>query len=235
MSIYDYTSPSDMYRAMAAALVSTGETAVRARGVFHLVLNGGSTPVGLYTVLRKHHVQSDIWPQTQFWFGDERSVPPDDPGSNYSQARDKLLEPLEIAESQVRRMKGELEPVEAAVHYSELLRRAAGSGRSWPRFDLVLLGLGKDGHTASLFPGSVEPEGAAVVAVTADYDGRPAERVSLTSAVINDARRIFWMVTGTEKAGIVERVLNGPRDPANIPAQRIAPARGDVDWWLSIS
>jgi 6-phosphogluconolactonase len=149
-------------------------------------------------------------------------------------ARELLLDPLGIEPSQVRRIKGELDPVEAAVHYTELLRRAAGPGRGWPRFDLVLLGLGKDGHTASLFPGSMTPEDAVVVAATADYEGRPVERVSMTPAAINSARHVFFMVVGVEKGEIVERVVNGTYDPEQIPAQRIKPLNGEIVWWLNV-
>jgi 6-phosphogluconolactonase len=199
-------------------------------------LNGGGTPVGLFDVLRTEPIsRSEFWRATQFWWGDERSVSPDSDGSNYRMARELLLDPLGIEPSQVRRIKGELDPVEAAIHYTEILRRAAGPGRGWPRFDLVLLGLGLDGHTASLFPGSVVPDGAAALAASADYAGRPSERVSLTPAVINSARHIFWMVVGADKAEIVDRVLNGPQDPDRIPAQRIQPEEGESVWWLALN
>jgi 6-phosphogluconolactonase len=221
-----------MFLAMASDLVSRARSAIADRGVFQLVLDGGSTPAGLFAVLRSDPFRrSEIWPRTQFWWGDERSVPPDDGGSNYRMAREQLLDPLGIEESQVRRIKGELDPVEAAVHYTELLRRAGAPGRGWPRFDLVLLGLGLDGHTASLFRGSVEPVGAAAFAVTAHYGDRPSERVTLSSAVLNSAREVWIMVVGEEKREIVERVTAGPRDPVELPAQRIV---GEVVWWVSL-
>lgn len=225
-----------MFSAMAAALMDIAAESIARRGVFHFVLNGGGTPVGLFDALtREPHRSSEIWRRTNFWWGDERCVDPDAPGSSYGMAKELLLDPLGIEPSQVRRIKGELEPVEAAVHYTELLRRAGSPGRGWPRFDLVLLGLGLDGHTASLFPGSVEPEGAAAMAVNAHYAGRPAERVSLTSAVFNSARNVFFMVVGEEKSEIVVRVLDGPMDPEMIPAQRIDPVDGELTWWTCFS
>jgi 6-phosphogluconolactonase len=230
-----FESPEEMFSAMAVDLETHARAAIAGRGVFHLVLNGGSTPAGLFEILRSETFRSsEIWQRTQFWWGDERSVSPEDPGSNYLLARDQLLDPLGIEPSQVRRIKGELDPVEAAVHYTELLRRAAGPARGWPRFDLVLLGLGLDGHTASLFPGSVEPEGAAALAVTAHYGNRPSERVTLTSAVFNSARNVYFMVVGEDKTEIVERVLYRPRDPENLPAKRIMPEDGELVWWLCL-
>jgi len=235
LEILNFDTPEKLFSEMAVKLDATARTAISERGVFHFVLNGGGTPAGLFDVLRREpHRSAEIWRAARFWWGDERSVAPDSEGSNYRMARELLLDPLGIEASQVRRIKGELDPVEAAVHYTELLRRAAGPGRGWPRFDIVLLGLGKDGHTASLFPGSKTPEGAAVVAATADYEGRPVERVSLTPAAINSARHVYFMVVGDEKVEIVERVLNGPRDPVSIPAQRIRPEGGALVWWLCL-
>ncbi|HUF38637.1 MAG TPA: 6-phosphogluconolactonase [Anaerolineales bacterium] len=229
-----FDHPEKLFSDMAAELEAIATAAIAERGVFQLVLNGGSTPSGLFEVLRSGAYRgSDAWRATQFWWGDERSVRPGAGGSNYRMAREQLLDPLEIEPSQVRRIKGELDSVEAAVHYTELLRRAAGPGRGWPCFDLVLLGLGLDGHTASLFPGSVEPEGAAAIAVTAHYGDRPSERVSLSSAVFNSARNVFFMVVGEEKKEIVERVLDGPYEPELLPAQRIRPLAGEVAWWLN--
>jgi 6-phosphogluconolactonase len=228
-----FNKPENLFSKLAAELESIARASIAERGVFRLVLNGGGTPAGLFRALTGEPYRSSaIWQATQFWWGDERSVAPDSEGSNYRMAREQLLDPLGIEPSQVRRIKGELDPVEAAVHYTELLRRDAGPGRGWPRFDLVLLGLGLDGHTASLFPGSDEPDGAAAMAVTAHYGDRPSERVTLSSGVINAARNIFWMVVGAEKAEVVERVLNGPEDPVKLPAQRIRAEEGGVVWWV---
>ena len=231
-----FDQPDRLFESMAAELADIARLAVDRRGVFRLVLNGGSTPVGLFAILRSDPYRSEaFWKSTEFWWGDERCVPPDDPGSNYKLAAEQLLGSLEIEPAAVRRIRGELSPRAAAADYAGVLAAAAEDGRTWPRFDLVLLGLGLDGHTASIFPGSPETDpGVGAIAVTADYQDRPSERVSLTPAAINSARHIFWMVVGEEKAGIVDQVWNGPHDPERIPAHRIRPEEGEMVWWVAL-
>jgi 6-phosphogluconolactonase len=162
--------------------------AVAARGAFFVALAGGSTPRPLYR--RLVDLDALPWPETHVFWGDERTVPPDHPESNYHQARELLLDHVPVPAAQVYRIQGELDPVSAAEAYAQTLLAAAAAGEAWPRFDLVLLGLGSDGHTASLFPGSTYPveEMQPTVAVSADYGNRPAGRVSLTPPVFNSAR-----------------------------------------------
>ncbi|MFO7661491.1 MAG: 6-phosphogluconolactonase [Chloroflexota bacterium] len=222
----------------AAALpfvVASLESAVQSRGLATFVLSGGSTPQALYRRLAAEPNLLD-WRRVHLFWGDERLVPPDDEESNYGQAHATLIEHVPVPAAHVRRIKGELAAAEAAGHYACVLRdfRAThdpGAPHSWPRFDLVLLGLGEDGHTASLFPGSspaVEP----VIAVTGDYGGRPANRVSLTPLVLNDARQIFFLAGGAGKAEAVACTIEGPPDPEQLPAQRIRPRNGEVRWFL---
>lgn len=220
--------------AAAAALVERGRAALKVRGIFRLALNGGGSPQRLFEILGSPRYRSlPLWQSTAFFWGDERLVPPHEPGSNYKQAQESFLASLGVLPERVHRIRGELQAGEAARAYARLLKREADPGLDWPRFDLVLLGLGVDGHTASLFPGSPPaPSGVAVQAVSADYDGRPAGRITLTPQVFNSARALFWIVPGAPKAGIVKRVLRGEPDPAAIPAQRINLAGGTTTWWL---
>jgi 6-phosphogluconolactonase len=198
-----------------------------------MVLSGGSTPQALFSLLAVSPYQSQLpWPQTHIFWADERLVPPDDPGSNYYHAEQLLLDHVPVPTANIRRIKGELPPETAVLHYTDQLRRFAAHGRSWPRFDLVLLGMGSDGHTASLFPGSLTEEEPhiAVKAVTAHYEDRPSQRITLTPAVFNDARHVLFLITGANKAGTLSAVLHGPRDLTKLPAQRIQPISGTLTW-----
>jgi len=205
---------------------------VAARGTFFTALSGGGTPLALYRKLALAPLCDTLpWERTQVFWGDERCVPPNDDESNYHQAWDAWLSQVPIPAENIHRAKGELQPAFAAEDYAAQLRRSAASGLDFPRFDLVLLGLGADGHTASLFPGSPESADPPVLVVTADYQGRPADRITLTPRVFNAARNVAFLAVGQEKARAVSATLEGPRDPIVHPAQRIQPSQGKV-WWL---
>lgn len=218
----------------AHVIVTLGREAVQERGRFLLVLSGGDTPLPLYRRLAAEPCRSEaFWPQTSIFWGDERLVPPDDPGSNYLHAHQEMLAHLPIPAGQICRVRGELAVSEAAADYARQLARYAEPGRLWPRFDLVLLGLGSDGHIASLFPAASEPDYAgAVMAVTASYEGRPAARLTMTPPVFNSARRILLLALGAGKAEAVAGTLQGVPDPARRPGQRLHPEDGQVTWYL---
>lgn len=204
---------------------------VETRGRFSVALSGGSTPTALYRLLAEEPYRQQIpWQQAHLFWSDERCAPPDDPGSNYRLADETLISRVPIPPQNVHRLRGELEPEAAARAYARELRHFFDSPQ--PRFDLILLGLGKDGHTASLFPASpalTETERPAV-AVEAHYQARPAHRLTLTLPAINAARRVWFLVTGSDKAGIVRAVLAGP--PNRLPAQLIHPTAGRLTWLL---
>jgi 6-phosphogluconolactonase len=218
---------------MAAAeiFVAAAVQAVFARGRFLAVLSGGGTPSGLYRLLSEEPYREEVgWEKTFVFWGDERCVPPGDEGSNYHQAYETLLRHVPIPDENVQRIKGELEPGEASDGYAQILKIFAAPGLDWPRFDLVLLGMGADGHTASLFPGSPVEVASPTLAVTANYQGRPAQRVTLTPAVFNSARLVLFLATGKEKSESLHRVLRDGPMPEQYPAQRIHPADGQVIW-----
>jgi 6-phosphogluconolactonase len=211
--------------------------AVHSRGVASFVLAGGGTPLAVYRALsRPPYAETVPWESVHFFWGDERLVPPDDPGSNYRAAWESLLSRVPVADAHIHRIRGELDDAAAAADYATQLRDWAathdpGAPRPWPRFDLVLLGLGADGHTASLFPGSpVEADGP-VMAVTAEYEGRPAGRVTLTPPALNDAYHVAFLVSGSSKAQAVYQTLHTD-NPAHYPAQRIRLKTGRVTWLL---
>jgi 6-phosphogluconolactonase len=218
---------------MAAAeiFVEAAAQSISARARFLAALSGGSTPADLYRLLAAEAYREKVnWAKTYVFWGDERCVPPDDARSNYHQAYETFLQHIPIPDANIQRIKGELEPAEASDDYARTLKRFAAPGLGWPRFELVLLGLGADGHTASLFPGSQVEASSSTLAVTAHYRGRPAQRVTLTPPVFNSARKVLFLVTGEDKAATLARVLDGVFIPEQLPAQRIRPIAGQVTW-----
>lgn len=227
---------ADLTEPASERVIQSLDEAIHSRSVASLVLSGGSTPLALYRRLAAAPDRLD-WSRVHLFWGDERLVPPDDAGSNYGQAEQTLIRHLPVPASNVHRVMGELPAAVAVAAYTAELHDFAtahdpGASNPWPRFDVVLLGLGEDGHTASLFPGSPVDVVAPVIAVTADYGGRPAQRVTLTPPVFNDARQVIFLAGGHGKARAVEQTLQGPHDPHRLPAQRIRPRRGTVHWYL---
>lgn len=225
-------------RVAAERFAAIATEAVETRGRFIVALCGGGTPQTLYRLLAQLPYRDRLpCAQTHFFWGDERCVPPDHSENNYGQVQLALLSRLAIPPENIHRVKGELEPALAAQEYAAELRHLArgDEGLAWPRFDLVLLGMGSDGHTASLFPGPVTAAELyqPTLAVTAHYQGRPANRVTLTPSVFNSARNILFLVTGADKAEALAAVLTGPFDPEHWPAQRIQPERGSVVWFIN--
>lgn len=198
-----------------------------------IALAGGNTPRGAYELLATPQYSAHIaWARLDVYFGDERCVPPDDSQSNARMANDALLSHVPIPKDSIFRMKGELAPPVAADTYAQLLReRFAGQ----PRLDLILLGAGPDGHTASLFPGS-DPFLEDAALVRAVYVEKMSMwRITLTPRVLNAARRVAFTVTGAEKATAIAAVRDGAENPVLLPAQVIAPEDGELLWILDTS
>ena len=176
------------------AFTEIANEAIQQRGRFLVALSGGNTPMKLYEKLA---VEKLDWAHMHFFWGDERCVPTDDPGNSYGQAKKVLFD--KVNATNIHRVNSDLEPAQAAIEYANTLKGFSESPLDWPRFDLVLLGMGDDGHTASLFPGSPVDVDTPTLAVVANYQGRPANRVTLTQNVINDARNIFFSQQGSAK------------------------------------
>lgn len=217
-------------RAAAELFAKQAARSITERGRFLVALNGGSTPTRLLQLLAADFQEPVNWSRVHIFWGDERSVPPDDPGSSYGQAYQSLLRAVPIPEANVYRIKGELGPAEAAKEYSLTLGEFAVPPAQWPRFDLVYLGMGEDGHTASLFPGSPLHESEPAIPVTAHYQDRPSERVTLTPPVFNSARMVVFLASGAKKATTLAEVLSDRYNPEQYPAQRIQPEDGRLIW-----
>jgi len=216
--------------AAAARFVAAAEDAIASQGQFIVALSGGSTPRDTYLRLGTEALVSKVmWSRVQVLWGDERCVPPDHVDSNYRMARETLLDRVPVPAANVHRIHGEDDPATAAEAYEAtlraLLRTPAGA-----RIDLVLLGLGEDGHTASLFPGSAAVHERTRWVMAARASAASVWRITLTPAVINAAAEVLFLVSGGAKAGILRRVLEGPRRPLELPAQAIAASNGRVRW-----
>jgi 6-phosphogluconolactonase len=217
-------SAAALAEAAAGHFVAAAGDAIDSHGQFVVALSGGSTPRDTYRRLGTDALVSGVmWSRVQVLWGDERCVPPDHAESNYRMARETLLERVPVPAANVHRIHGEDDPATAAAAYEATLRALA-------RIDLVLLGLGDDGHTASLFPGSAAIQEQTRWVMAAHAPAASMWRVTLTPAVINAAAEVLFLVSGGAKAGILRRVLEGPRRPQELPAQAIVPSNGRVRW-----
>jgi 6-phosphogluconolactonase len=199
---------------------------------FNICLSGGSTPTASYELLATRFKLSVDWREVRFFWGDERCVPPENPLSNFGVANQALLSKLGLRPDQLHRIKGELPPAEGATQYEEDLRESFGIDEGeFPRFGLILLGLGDNAHTASLFPGDGALKEEHRLAVAVEVDAEPKNRITLTAPLINNADRVMFLVSGKGKAEAVRNIF-GPRDPDRFPAQLIAPTQGQLIWLL---
>ena len=218
-----------LVRTLADAFVECAHEAVNRRGRFDVLLSGGSTPAEVYRALAR--AQPPLpWDHIHLWFGDERWVPPTHPDSNYRMAHETLLGPLGLTGDRVHRVETELDPDAAALRYEDEMRAAFPA--AVPRFDLVLLGVGEDGHTASLFPDTAALDERTRLVVANWVPKLAAHRITITYPVLEAARAVWVLAVGERKAAIVREVLEGPFDPRRLPVQAARPAHGDVVWWL---
>lgn len=227
MNIQKFKDSDELSQAATKKFIELANQAITERGRFLVSLSGGSTPMKLYEKLANETLD---WSRVHFFWGDERCVPVDDPGNTYGSMRGILFN--KIGTTNIHRVESELEPAQAAQAYAHTLSGFADAPFDFPRFDLVLLGMGDDGHTASLFPGSPVNIETSTIAVTAHYQDRPANRVSLTPKVFNHAREVWFLVTGAGKAETLHSVIKGERNFELYPAQRIRPVNGNLVWMI---
>jgi 6-phosphogluconolactonase len=205
--------------------------AIEKHGIFSVALSGGQTPRALFEVLAREPYRALIdWTKVEIFFGDERCVPPDSSESNYGMAYDTLLSHVPIPGDNIYRMHGEIDPQAAAIEYGQMLKEKFGDGG----LDLILLGMGPDGHTASLFPqteGLNETKHRAVANFVPKLN---TWRITMTVPFINRARQVMFLVGGADKAERVAEILEGPRDLQRLPAQLIEPIQGTVVWILDV-
>lgn len=228
-------SPADLAHAAAERFVQTVSDAQRRRVVARVALSGGSTPRALFTLLASDEYANKLdWQAVDFFWGDERTVPPDHADSNYRMAQETLLSKLSIPEARIHRMRGEIDPVAAAADYSLVLQQVfelTGAG-SIPRFDLILLGLGPDGHTASLFPHTSALDVRDQLVVANPVPQQQTTRLTFSVPVLLAAAHVHFLVAGNDKAPAVYRAIEGDWDPVETPSQYLRQASGLVTWLL---
>jgi len=210
-----------------ASVRAAAALAAAARTGGSISLAGSNTPRRSYELLAAE--PGIDWSQVHIWFGDERCVPPDDPESNYRMTRETLFEPLGIPAANIFRIRGEDEPQAAAAAYAEVLVRELGSR---PRFDLLYLGMGPDGHTASIFPGTLAKIDDSKLVVANWVEKFNTWRITLTPHVINDATHVVITAGGAAKADALHGVLDGPKNPDIYPVQLVAPEDGELHWFI---
>lgn len=232
-SVRTYDDLNALADAAAQVFMDTATSAIKAKGSFFVALSGGSTPRTLFSMLSQPPYHDRVnWSRAHIFWGDERCVPPTDPESNYRMAREALLFHVPVSSHQVYRMPGEAaDPNAGAALYEMALRRAfALAPGQLPRFDLILLGMGPDGHTASLFPHTAALGVTNRLVVANRVDKLNTTRLTLTYPVINAAALVVFLVAGADKTDALAAVLRGPRQLEELPAQGIVPTNGAVLW-----
>lgn len=223
-------------RAAAEEFVRLARSAIVARGRFTVTLSGGSTPRRLYELLAEAPFRGRVdWPNLEFFWGDERAVPPDHKDSNFRMTHEVLLRRIEISDAQVHRLQAEREDRDAAARdYEAEIARVFGvpGGTEPPAFDLVLLGMGPDGHTASLFPHTSALKETARWVVANHVPKLASYRLTLTPVILNRAACVMFLVAGDDKAAVLGEVLGGKHDPERLPSQLISPVAGRLLWLI---
>lgn len=226
IQVFDNTD--EVYEEAAKRIAAVVLLAVNAKGSANIVLTGGNTPRGVYQrLVREPYHDSIAWDRIRFFWTDERCVPPDSQESNYRMVRETLLDHVPAEEDCIFRIKGEEDPEEAAMEYHHLLSEFVTY--QTPCFDLSLMGMGEDGHTASLFPGNPALEESSKLALAVTGPKPPAKRITMTLPALNSTRLAMFLVTGSAKAGALASALN-PQPDETPPAARITPPGGDTVW-----
>lgn len=226
---------ADLFHAAAEQFTRQGRLAIAAQGRFTVALSGGSTPKSLYGLLASSYPDFP-WARTFLFFGDERHVPPTDPESNYRMVNESLISKVAIPAQNVYRVKAENADAKAAAqdYEARIVRFFGLKPGAFPQFDLILLGLGPDGHTASLFPDSEGLKEQSKLVIANWVEKFKTDRISFTFPVLNHGAEVVFLASGRDKADIVHQVLEGKNAPP-LPAQRIQPTGGKLIWMLDES
>ena len=229
--LHIYNDTTKLLSGLAAFFVKSAREAIESHGQFNVALSGGNSPKKLYELLASEEFRQQVaWDKVYFFFGDERYVPADDPDNNALMARKAMFGPLHIPDAQIYTVNTSLPPQQAAEEYAERIKAHFNGNAA--TFDLILLGLGDDAHTASLFPGTpvLQEREAGMKAVF--LESKQVYRITLTAPLINQAKAIAFLVFGAAKANAVQQVLEGGQNISRYPAQLVQPQQGDVHWFL---
>ncbi len=201
---------------------------------YSIALSGGSTPNKIFRFLSENFEDKINWAKIKIFFGDERCVPPDNEESNYRMANESLLKNISIPKENIFRIKGENNPVKEAARYEEVLKSNLPSLNGIPQFDLVLLGLGEDGHTASIFPNQLNLFYSARLCEVAVHPQTKQKRITLTGKIINNAKHVLFLATGKNKASVLSKIIDVNNSKSAFPASLVNPKNGNLTWFLDI-
>jgi 6-phosphogluconolactonase len=229
-----FTTPQDLFQAAADELIKTATDSIAQRGRFTLALSGGSTPKSLYALIAANAANSLPWDKVFFFWGDERHAGPHDPDSNYRMVEESILSKIPVPPGNIFRVQAENpDALAVADDYEKTLRQffdvAAGK---FPRFDLILLGLGPDGHTASLFPETAALAEKSRLVVANWVEKLKTHRITLTVPVLNEAAEVNFLVSGTDKAPALREVLEGKAPAEKYPSKLVQPSHGKLIWFV---
>lgn len=208
---------------------------IAANKSMHIALSGGSTPKIVFDELASRNLPETLWGKVHFYWGDERCVHPNDDDSNYKMTVTHLLSKISIPEGNVHRIEGENEPEKEAERYAKVLENELPHVNGLPKFDLVILGMGDDGHTASIFPHEIELWHSKKLCEVAEHPETEQKRITITGKVINHAATVAFLVTGESKADKVAEIMNGKGKFESYPANLVAPHSGNLMWFLDAS
>jgi 6-phosphogluconolactonase len=232
--IRKFATPQDLFAAAADEIVQASNYAIAERGRFSIALSGGSTPRTLFTLLANSARSSVQWEKSYFFWSDERHVPPDDKDSNYRMAQEAMLSKVPVPVGNIFRIPAENPDADAAaLSYEETLRKFfSGEPGQIPRFDVILLGMGPDGHTASLFPETAALEERNRLVVANWVEKLKTSRITFTLPLLNAARCVAFLVSGTDKASMLRTVLQSDAPGKQYPSKLVRPSEGKLVWFL---
>jgi 6-phosphogluconolactonase len=233
MEIHTHLYESDQLVAEAfAAWLADWIDGQEAERPLHLALSGGSTPKILFEHLATHYATALPWSRLHLWWGDERCVPPDSPESNYHMTQQYLISQVELLEENIHRIKGEEIPIDEAKRYAQEMVDTLPQVADIPQFDLIMLGMGDDGHTASIFPDQMALLESEALTAVATHPSSHQQRVTFTGKLLNQAANVAFLVTGTKKSGRIAQILGGRPGARHLPAYHIKPTEGVLHWFL---
>ncbi len=227
-NLHIFKSPEELANKFADKLMDWIEN--HSGDEFHLAISGGKTPDLLFSVLAEKHSNSRLWQKVHFWWVDERMVPATHPESNFRIANKLLFSKISIPEENIHRIKGENDPIKEALSYSTQIQEKLPIQNGWPVFDLILLGMGDDGHTASIFPDQMELLVSEKICEVATHPVSGQKRVTLTGNAINNAEKICFLVTGSSKAQRLTEIFDRQPEAGYLPASHIK-HRGEIPEW----
>lgn len=225
-----FTTTKKVAKRVAKQLLKMTQRSPQPR--FDVALSGGSTPQKLFKTLVEKYKDTIPWERIHFWWGDERCVTPSDDDSNFKMANDLLFLQVNIPQENIHRIKGENNPEAEAIRYAEEIATNLNFRDGIPVFDMILLGMGNDGHTASIFPGQLELIGSEQICAVSEHPATGQKRITLTGKVINNASLIFFLVTGEDKAKCLSEIMNDDEEAKLLPAYHISPKYGKLVWYI---